>query len=190
MKEFHAADLNVSEIPSNALRSLDGVSKLWRIALRSASNLTINSGAFQNLTQLTNLDFFENPFILFKKQSLKFNAKSNKYLSIDFHHCKFSGQTFESGAFDGIQRPLKIYFEDMTIDYLPESAFKSVLDTKNNSIDFGINPSSKIHCFDCKNYWLIKKGKDSQVLNTICKEDQEKTLFDQEIKDKLRSKCK
>ena len=193
LKEFHIGYLNVSEIPSNALRSPDGLSKLWRIGLSSANNLTISEEAFQNLTQLTNLDFFQNSFISFQKQSLKFNTKSNKHLSIYFHHCKFTSLAFDSGTFDGIQRPLKISFSNMTIDYLSESVFKSVLDNQNNSINFfpnGPNADSTIHCFNCKNHWLIKEGKENQVFNALCKEDQKKTLFHQQIKDKLNSKCK
>ena len=50
--------------------------------------------------------------------------------------------------------------------------------------------NSTIDCSDCKNHWLIKEEKEIQVLNALCKEDQEKTLFHQEIKQKLNSKCK
>ena len=86
-----------------------------------------------------------------------------------------------------------IAFSNSTIDYLNEGAFKSVLDGKNNWIDFkkpvfGFN--SKIDCDNCNNYWLIKEGKEKQILDAYCKSNDKVKLFDKEIQDKLSQKCK
>ena len=38
-------------------------------------------------------------------------------------------------SFNGIQQPLKVVFQGASINYIPESVFKSVLSQKNNLID-------------------------------------------------------
>lgn len=79
------------------------------------------------------------------------------------------------------------------INYLNEAAFKTLLLNENNYIKF-LSPDDSlkphIDCDDCKNYWLIKEGKEKQVENPFCKSDPKKTLFDDEIKTKLSQKCK
>lgn len=64
------------------------------------------------------------------------------------------------------------------------------LNNANNTIDLRfIFDYSRINCEDCKNDWLIKEKKDNQVLNSRCKSDYNKSLFDGAIKSKLGQKC-
>ena len=99
-----------------------------------------------------------------------------------------TGDSFAPGSFDGNQRQLKIKFERTNITYIPKSSFKSVLNDKLNDIEFYLG--STIDCDDCRNQWLIIDQKENQVKNALCKMDTKKTLFDNEIQLKLKTKCK
>ena len=44
-----------------------------------------------------------------------------------FSNINLSGDSFESESFGDIKSPVKIVFESASIDYIPESSFKSVL---------------------------------------------------------------
>ena len=103
-----------------------------------------------------------------------------------------TGDSFEEGAFDGAQGPLFITFHSTNIKFLPKSSFKSVLSSKQNTVDL-FNPTvggnSKIDCDDCRNLWLVKDNADNQVHNAYCMGNPKKMLFDQDIKDRLNAKC-
>lgn len=105
-----------------------------------------------------------------------------------------TGESFHNGSFDGTRSQLIITFVNQTINYLNEGAFKPILnENENNFIDLSkpsIGFNSKLDCDDCKNFWLIKEGKEKQVKNAYCISEDKKTLFDKEIKDKLSQKCK
>ena len=79
------------------------------------------------------------------------------------------------------------------INYLAEGAFKSILDNKNSSIILS-TPATELHssidCEDCRNLWLIKENKQSQIRNANCKGGYNRTLFHEDIKSKLIKKCK
>ena len=186
--------LNISEIPSNFIQPIGGQpSKLHFISIEAYQNLTISSDAFKNFNKLEYIHFSHTTFKKIEKDAFQFNEKSNKTLRITFWKCNLTGETLQSGSFDGLQRPLKILLRS-DLNYLSEGVFKSVLDNEKSSIDFSpeIYPKihSKIDCDDCKNYWLIKEKKQNQVLNTHCKENPKATLFDKEIQMKLSKKCK
>ncbi len=46
-----------------------------------------------------------------------------------------------------------------------------------------------IDCEDCRNQWLSKNNLQDQV-HAYCKQNNEKSLFDQDIQSKLNDKCK
>lgn len=189
--------LNVSEIPSNAFRSVDGLEplNLGKITFQILKNVTIYSGAFKNLNKLKQIIFYRTNISIFKKESLGFNTKSTQDLVIQFAYCNFSDDPFESDAFNRLQRSVQIIFWRSNINYLSESAFKSVLNNSSNEILF-YNPYildkvySRIDCQNCKNLWLLKEGTENQVKHAYCKQNPEKRLFDFEIKNELISKCK
>ena len=181
--------LNVTEIPLNAFEG----EKLNEISLTSKQNLTIKSGAFENVKKAIEIEIYGTSIKKIENQAFKTNYKFDNKLFIYFTNSKMNGDSFEKGAFDGAQGPLFITFHSTNINFLPESSFKSVLSSKQNTVDL-FNPTvggnSKIDCNDCRNHWLIKDNTDNQVHNAYCMGDPKKMLFDQDIKDRLNVKCK
>ena len=116
--------LNVSQIPTKAFNPInDHASLLNYIQLFSPQNYTINSGAFQNFNQLNKIHLSGfNEILSLKNGAFKLNSKSNRMLKIDFSNLR--GVRFESGAFDGVNRPVNITFSNMNVNQLPEPAFK------------------------------------------------------------------
>lgn len=175
---------NNIEIPMNALNSSN---KLKFISV-FGSNVTIKSGAFENLDSLIGLNISFTSVQKFEKESFSFEKQSNQKLNMTFTDIVVGGDSFESGTFNGIQRPIQIEFTFQSeIDYLPETSFKSLLDNKPNKIQFSHN--SYIDCENCGNQWLIKDDKQQQIDNPVCKGNISKNLFDSDIKDKLKKKC-
>ena len=161
--------------------------------MTSKQNLTIKSGAFENMEKAIEIEVYATSIKKIENQAFKTNYKFNQKLFIYFTNSKMTGDSFEEGAFDGAQGPLFITFHSTNINFLPESSFKSVLSSKQNTVDL-FNPTvggnSKIDCGDCRNHWLIKDNTDNQVHNAYCMGDPKKMLFDSDIKDKLNAKCK
>ena len=187
--------LNVTEIPTNAIRPIDGSNSQLREILfhqgLSTKNITIKSMAFYNLNQLTEIEFNTMNFRTFEKDAFKFSKRSYNRLKIIFSQSNLDGVSFNNGSFDGIQRPVKIEFRLRHLNYLPESSFKSLLIIGKNRIVFGDNNVGKtyINCEDCRNHWLIRDNKEYQVINAFCKEYPNRKLFDQEIVNKIKTKC-
>lgn len=191
---FLILGINTAEIPSNAFRLNEQESKLSYIRLKVLQNVIIKSNAFANLNQLNILEFLQTTFKSIGDQILKVDKKSEKKLVISFSFSNITGHSFSSKSFDGIQRPVKMYFTETNIDFLPEATFKSFLNShQNNSINFYddrlVVNKSMIDCFNCNNYWLIKEQKQNQVINTFCKHNKKVILFDKEIQQNLKSKC-
>ena len=91
---------------------------------------------------------------------------------LEFTNCNLTGDSFDSGAFQGAPNHIELSFFNMEINFIPESIFKPVLDNKFSMIRMNYQKgeprgaptrNSTIDCSDCKNHWLIKEGKESQV---------------------------
>ena len=176
--EALSIDLN-TELPSFSSKNL-------REIKISANELKIKDGAFQNLNKLKIISFIDMK-ITIQRNAFNF-PNSSVHFRMNFYNCKII--EFENRSFDGIKSVVQFEFYRMNISHLDEGAFKSVLDNKVNSIVFGSgNILAEIDCDDCKNYWLVKEGKEKQVKNAKCK-GEKKNLFDDEIKTKLNQKCK
>ena len=175
---------NKIEIPTNAFNSSN---KLNFISVFGV-DVTINTGALQNLASLVGFNISLASVKKFDKESFKFEKPSNQKLNLTFTHINVSGNLFESGTFDGIQRSIQVEFTSQSeINYLPETSFKSLLDNKQNKIEFTNN--SYIDCENCGNQWLIKDDKQQQIDNPVCKGNISKKLFDSDIEEKLKLKC-
>lgn len=201
-----AIKLNVNYLPTSAIEPIGGKqSNLTNLLIESEQNLTIRSGAFQHLVQLTYLNLYNFTKLEFEKKAFKFKNSSNNSLTVRFERCNLqgksnfylkifqfisylSGESFRNGTFDRVQRSLHILFKNSNISYFGEAVFKSLLGNKQNRIDFFEN-TSLIDCESCKNYWLIKQEKENQVKVPFCKHKTKK-LYDQVIKTKLTQKCK
>ena len=168
---------------------------------KSDQEIIIRTKAFANLTNLQKLDFQNMNIKKFQNGSLDFNAAFNPYLNIIFSHLNLNGDSFEDGTF-GNTIGYSITFINSTINYIPESIFKNVLDRssisfehpflnlyKEQSLKYFYSKASYIDCDDCRNYWLIKHQKEKQVQKTICKGTDSTGLFDYETISKLNTKC-
>ena len=199
--------LNATEIPSNAFNRQINVqidskkSMLETLSIEAKQkSFVIKSGAFHNLTKLLTLELKGLSSLKFEKQVFNHRTAQNasflgfNHLSIIFSNSSLTGDSFESGLFDYLQPELmSINFYDTKIDYLPESTFKSLLNKTNYNINFGSKIQlSTIDCSDCRNKWLINVERQEQLnfVNSSCLNEHNRNLFDQEIKDKLKSKCK
>ena len=193
--------LNVTEMPSNAFKTINGSeSKLGLLRLRLNQNFTIKSNAFNNLKQLNQLYINENyhhkNHLKFEKSAFNFSDFDTSSISmyLYFDNLNLTGDSFAPGSFDGNKRGLDIAFYQSNITYIPESSFKYVLSNNKNTIKLRPGESdfdqSYIDCFDCRNLWLINNQFGKQVMNANCTSDKNKTLFDKEIQDKLKNKCK
>ena len=178
-------NLNVTEIPSNAFQPIDGQeSRLEQIKFRSSQNLTLKSGAFKGLAYLSEIEIWNTDVKKIESQSFNFGTKSEHNLRVAFILSKVTGEAFVSDSFNEIDKPIQIEFTE-DINYIPESAFKSVLDKQFSKIKI-----YNLDCFDCRNYWLVKDYNNDRVLNAKCKGVEGKYLFDKGIKTKLNQKCK
>ena len=184
-------DVNVSEIPENVITTADkSESQIKNISFNNLKQeMTIKSGAFQNLHQIETIKIWAK-LNKFEKGAFKFNNKSDKQLIIDIESNKdFSGDVFEDGSFDGIQRPVQVSLPG-NLNYVPEGSFKSILNqNKQNRIKIKRIIRSIFDCYNCKNYWLIRDGKKDQVTNPECGFNLSKFLFDNDVVTKLKAKC-
>ena len=81
-------DLNVANIPSNAIKSNDDQrSKLKYLAIKSKQNLTFKSNAFQNLNALEEFGIVITNISKIEKAA--FNLNSNNKLLLMFYFVKF-----------------------------------------------------------------------------------------------------
>ena len=174
--------LNVTKIPSRVFKRQF---KLSKISIQTPNQVTIKSKAFYHVDHLKYLKF-ESAIKKIETEAFAFEKESNQEIRIRFDHCNFSDNSFEVNSFDGIQRPVQIEFVKSNISFISESSFQSVLNDTNNYIKF---QDSFTNCFDCKNYWLIKDGKDEQVSGAKCMHNNELMLFSHEIKSHLGFRC-
>lgn len=83
LKELYL-NLNVTEIPKNMIGQHSNLSILW---IKSPQNLTIKSGAFQNLSQLTVFWIYDTKIQLIERNALEIPATA-----IFFEQCYLSGK--------------------------------------------------------------------------------------------------
>lgn len=183
--------MNVTEIPTNAIASTnESTSQLGNLILsqRNKRNLTIRTRAIQYLKKLDKIHFQFMEIMKLEKETFQFASNNDHRLTINFRESNLKGDSFENGTFDGVQRPVSIWFYSINITYIPNSSFKLILDDKQSDVSF--NRNSFIDCEDCRNLWLIKDGKEKQIKNIFCRENTAKKLLDSDIQYKLITKCK
>ena len=182
--------LNLDEVPTDAIVPFDGSkSQLTKLVILNRSrNLTVRSGAFQNMVDIPLLKFDEVRITKFEKDAYKLNLTkdSNKQLHILIINSDLFGDSFQVGMFDKsiIKRPILLEFYNVKIDFIPESVFKPVLFNKQNQFSIEMH----VDCNDCKNFWLIGNfSNNHSKFNLMCNSN--KKLFDSDIQSKLRAKC-
>ena len=175
-------NLNVNEIPTQAF---GGLLKLTELIISSYNNITIKSNAFKNLDNLRHL-ILHTAIKSVENLAFAFDNGSSQKMAIMFWSTYLG--TLSPTAFSGIQRPFNIGFMNMKIYQLNEQTFKSILDNKNNIVFI----ESAINCTNCLNYWMIRDGRDKQVINAYCIKNwsRTETLFSSKIKSDLKTRCK
>ena len=84
--------LNVTELPTSTFELTDGrQSNLSSLTLGSYKNITVKSGAFQNLVHLKAL-YFNQTTLRFEKEAFKFANSSNNTLTILFDQCNLKSE--------------------------------------------------------------------------------------------------
>ena len=184
--------LNVNEIPANAIVNGNQL-QLKRLTLRGMQNVVVKSNAFQNLKTVNYIEFQQAKIKKIEKEAFKFGTKSDEKLEMNFYGSDLADDLFESGSFDGAQRPLNIVFSFKSPKFFSESSFKSVLENKENSVS--LYPVLRQHpyldCEECKNLWLVNSDKKFQIQNAYCKSNPHKEkLYDPDVESKLKTKCK
>ena len=168
-------------------------SSLDSLMVNFSQPVTVKTGALEGLSNLTQFTLWDSSIKKIEKGAFKTASKSNNTYKIHFLNAKISGKAFDNGTFDGVlDRQLDIGFWATDIDYIPESAFKPVLEK---------NPKNKVYlshswytecyldCTNCGNFWLVRDKKNSQF-SAYCQGQMSKTLFDEDIKLKLFAYCK
>ena len=188
-------NVNVTEIPENMITPPNGtesqMQKLW--FYHSYQKMTVKAGAFQNLNQIQRINLWEK-FNKIEKGAFRFNKKSDTRLIIAFNSkTNFTADVFKNGTFNGIQRPVTVFFElkDTFLNYLPEGSFKAILDqNKENKVRvYDDIYQTTINCEDCRNYWLIRDDRREQITAPTCSSNFFKHLFDNDVAAKLKAKC-
>ena len=184
-------NLDVSEIPTNAL----GHRKRLRLIFMASKyqNLTIKSGAFQNLQNIFLIHINSTTIDTIEKGAFKFNIEKTNITSIlELYNVTLHNDTFKFGAFDGLNKPLTIVLQKSSINYFDQKVFEPFFnDRKENSVVFGRSSIdySYVDCEDCRNYWLIKQNRTSQVEGAICRRGFSHSLFDLSTRTNLEKKC-
>ena len=142
-------DVDVVEIKTNTIVPADGSkSQLKRFSVFALRNITIKSGVFQNMNNLSLLEL-HSPRVKriekgaprvkriekgaprvkrIEKGAFKTTEKSDEKLYIMIVLPKWSGHEFEAGAFDGVQRNrVDITMIGLEIDIISEWVFESIL---------------------------------------------------------------
>lgn len=166
--------LNVTQIPPNALN----LKSLKSITISTQNSITIKKNAFYNLDNLDELNF-QCGINKIETEAFALGKCSFNKLKIKFDNV--NGDAFEQDSFKGLQKFVQIIFPN-SLQYLPESSLKSVLDNRSKI------SAPVINCNDCRNYWLIKYERDGQISGVNCNQDYE-NLFDSKVKSVFNRIC-
>ena len=180
-------DLNITEIPTQAFTSKKLHSISISVNTMHGNNMTIKSKAFYNADNLFRFQLYHANITKIQSQAFALANNSSQKLEISFGGCQFSDDAFDPKSFDGIQRQVQVIFLFGNVTFIPESAFKPLLQNKENrmSVYDGL-----FNCLDCRNHWLIKDKKELQFLNPICMHDTKLSFYSDQVKSYLNSHCK
>lgn len=86
--------LNVNYLPTSAIEPIGGKqSKLTNLLIQSEQNLTIKSGAFQHLVQLTYLNLYNFTKLEFEREAFRFKNSSNNSLTVHIDRSNLQGKS-------------------------------------------------------------------------------------------------
>ena len=156
---------NITEIPSNAFKPINGYQKNLKRLLFGDSFKRIGTSPFFNLDNLDDL-VFNTDLESIPENAFSFKNKSDLHLDISFVFSHINSSVFKERALFNIRRPTTIHF-NAAVTYLDEKVFLPFLmDNENNTIKQNYE---SFDCNDCRNYWLKKQPKlVSRVIYERC----------------------
>ena len=174
-------DLNITEIPTQAFTS----KKISSISINIKNNITIKSKAFYNADNLFRFEIYYSNITKIESEAFALAKNSSQKLEISFGGCQFNDDAFDPKSFSGIQRSVEVVFLFGDVNFIPESAFKPLLEDKRNRMSVY---DGRFNCLDCRNHWLIKQKKESQFLNPTCMDGS--FFYSDKVRSYLDSHCK
>ncbi|KPM10150.1 slit protein-like protein 2 [Sarcoptes scabiei] len=176
------------EIPHNAfaLESLaqnnetQTKKQLTEIQITEGSIVSIGTDAFADLMHLEQLSLNKNRINLIRSYAFRIHHKSNATLILDLTDNDLSPISFETNAFLGANRPLKIHLGlngcNHKLDRLPEEIFRPFLDENpSNTIDVGRN-CLNLKC-GCQMAWMLSERYRLRVKNFRCYDSQNHSVY-------------
>ncbi len=170
LEVLYLFNTNISEIPSNAFRPINGIqNKLYLICFDYSPIEKIGNNPFYDLNNLTYLSFKFSLIDSIPKNAFNLRNDSIFTLSLMLQFSNLNGSSFENGSLNNLKRPTDLELGGNTrLTYLDQTIYQPFFESNaKKSLFFG--ESKEIDCNDCRNYWLKKDPKYSNRTDlTIC----------------------
>ncbi len=168
LREISLFRTNITEIPSNAFREINGIqNNLSRIIFDKSPISKIGNSPFYDLNNLEILSFDSTPIESIPKTVFNFRNDSEKKLSLELSDSNLNGSSFEIGSFNNLKRPTEINFWNDPIKYLDQHVFQPFIEM-NVENRIVLSPYY-FDCDDCRSYWLKKDPKyNNRTYLEIC----------------------
>ncbi len=170
IERFYIFNSLIEEIPDNAFRPVNGSqNNLKDIGLYQNKITKIGNNAFKHLNYLLSLGLEQNKLDHISENAFSFEKFNDNLFGLFLYNNSLNSSSFESGAFDNLNRPTAIHFnfDDKSngIKYLDERIFQPFINNNNKNQIF----LNTIDCNDCRSFWLIKNQKySSQITDLKC----------------------
>ena len=159
LEELQLIDNNITEIPSNAFKSIIGYQDKLNILIIGGKSIEkIGSRPFYQLSALTSLHIYNTSIESIPEYAFEFEQESSLVLYlylVNNEHLNTS--SFHQDSLMHFKRPvyLDLGYSGNHFEYLDEKIFKKFLNSNpHNMIDM---TDVKFDCDNCKNFWLRKQ---------------------------------
>lgn len=160
LKGFYLLTSNLEEIPQDAFKSSIGFGyNLETIRILNSQLSYIHDFTFASLPKLKWIDFSDNQIDRIGADSFFLRSQTDQPLMISLTGNKLSSDYIQSGAFDNITRPVKIYLNSNNLQILREKVFGRLLKRSNYVIHVNNNP---LIC-DCRHRWLYDHKEENRI---------------------------
>ncbi len=170
IERFYIFNSLIEEIPDNAFIPVNGSqNNLKDIGLYQNKITKIGNNAFKHFNYLLSLGLEQNKLDHISENAFSFETFNDNIFGLFLYNNSINSSSFESGAFDNLNRPTAIHFnfddKSNDITYLDERIFQQFMN-KNDKNKILLNT---IDCNDCRSFWLIKNQKySSQITDLKC----------------------
>jgi hypothetical protein len=106
-----------------------------------------------------------NQFILndIESNAFRFRNNNDQFLTVEILGSSLNEISFERGVFENAGRPLSLAIVSAKMTFLDQRVFTAFFESKYFPNQIFMGKNSGFDCFDCRNYWLIKRGHMSRV---------------------------